>query len=211
MLSAVIGVGISKLFQLSPHFESLQWLGAALSCATVIAVMGLTKTVHPPAGATALMAVAEPSVVQLGWFLLPVVLLGISLMMTVALLVNNLARRFPLYWWTNEDLGLRKHPSESQSDGELTYHNRAKHTEMWMNDTSVSGHEGTTTSTMHTKIHDSGEDDEDRDIERGMHNFQHVNSSSTSVILRQGGLSLPDHFSVSPEERRMLECICRRL
>lgn len=210
MLSAIIGVSISKLFQLSPHFDSIRWLGAAVSCATVTAVMGLTKTVHPPAGSTALMAVAEPGIVQLGWYLLPVVLLGITLMMSVALLVNNIARRFPLYWWTGEDLSLRRRGSGSQSDGELPYHNGAKGSDMWMNDTSVAGSQGAASSTIQAKSHDSaeGEDDEFRDPEQAAGGFRR---DSASVVLRQGQLSLPDHFSVSPEEKRMLDGICRRL
>lgn len=214
LISAVIGVGISKLFQLSPNFESIQWLGAALACATATAVMGLTKTVHPPAGATALMAVAEPNILHLGWFLLPVLIVGISLMMTVALVVNNIARRFPVYWWTGEDLSKQTGDNTPQCDGELPYHNKNKQTDMWLKDASVSGNEETTvtSSTTHTRWQDSGED-EDRDVEGGMSVFQHVDTctGTSTVVLRQGQLSLPNHLSVSEEERRVLECICRRL
>jgi len=39
-------------------------------------------------------------IVQLGWFMLPLVLLGTVLMLAVACLVNNLQRRWPVYWWT---------------------------------------------------------------------------------------------------------------
>ncbi|KXH62604.1 HPP family protein [Colletotrichum nymphaeae SA-01] len=66
LLSAVVGVAICKLFQLSPHFDSIRWLGGALSCALATTVMALTKTVHPPAGATALLAVVDDGVVHLG-------------------------------------------------------------------------------------------------------------------------------------------------
>lgn len=67
--------------------------------------MALTGTIHPPAGATALMAVADEDVSKLGWFLIPVVMLGCGVMMTMALLVNNIQRRFPFYWWTPEATG----------------------------------------------------------------------------------------------------------
>jgi CBS-domain-containing membrane protein len=66
--------------------------------------MGLTKTVHPPAGATALICAIDPVLVQLGWFMLPLVLLGTVLMLAVACVVNNFQRRWPIYWWTSESL-----------------------------------------------------------------------------------------------------------
>ncbi|KAL2158157.1 hypothetical protein VTH06DRAFT_4725 [Thermothelomyces fergusii] len=105
MISALTGVVVCKLFALSPHFEAVRWLGGSLSCACATALMALTGTVHPPAGATALMAVVEPSVAGLGWFLLVPVMLGCALMLAVALLVNNIQRRFPFYWWTPGETG----------------------------------------------------------------------------------------------------------
>ncbi|KAI3553707.1 HPP family protein [Colletotrichum abscissum] len=110
LLSAIVGVAICKLFQLSPHFDSIRWLGGALSCALATTVMALTKTVHPPAGATALLAVVDDGVVHLGWFLVPIVLLGCALMLVVALLINNIQRRFPQYWWSPEDVRLHRVP-----------------------------------------------------------------------------------------------------
>lgn len=104
VFSAIIGVATCKLFLLSDDFASLQWLGGAIACAAATAVMALTKTVHPPAGATALLAVTDARIVALGWFLIPVMVLGCSLMITVALLVNNIGRKFPLYWWTPAEL-----------------------------------------------------------------------------------------------------------
>lgn len=105
-LSAVIGVGITKLFHLLPEtrFEELRWLAGALSVACASTVMGVTKTVHPPAGATALLAATTIEVTELGWWLLPLVLLASVLMLVSAMLVNNLYKRFPLYWWTPVDL-----------------------------------------------------------------------------------------------------------
>jgi len=104
-LSAVIGVSVCKLFALNPQFQSLRWVAASVSCASATAFMALTGTVHPPAGATALIAVVDDDVVQLGWYLIPVMLLGCTLMQCTALLVNNVQRRFPAYWWTPEDVG----------------------------------------------------------------------------------------------------------
>ncbi|KAK2052467.1 HPP family protein [Colletotrichum caudatum] len=104
VLSAVIGVAVNKLLQLSPHFESIRWLGGALSCALATTVMALTKTVHPPAGATALLAVVDDGVVHLGWLLVPIVTLGSVIMLVIALVINNVQRCFPQYWWSPGDL-----------------------------------------------------------------------------------------------------------
>ncbi|KAK1977676.1 HPP family protein [Colletotrichum cereale] len=110
VLAAVIGVATCKLLQLSPHFESIRWLGGALSCALATTVMALTKTVHPPAGATALLAVVDDGVVRLGWILVPVVSLGCVIMLVIALIINNIQRRFPQYWWTPEDVRVHHVP-----------------------------------------------------------------------------------------------------
>lgn len=105
---SVIGVGISKGFaRISPssRYSELRWFAGTLSCACSTVFMGLTGTVHPPAGATALLAVTDDRVAQLGWVLVPVVLLSSSLVLVVALLVNNVQRVFPKYWWTAEEVG----------------------------------------------------------------------------------------------------------
>lgn len=80
--------------------------------------MALTGTVHPPAGATALLAVVDEGVARLGWFLLPVVLFGCVLMQAVALLLNNIQRRFPVYWWTPGQVGRPKRQSSERSNSD---------------------------------------------------------------------------------------------
>jgi CBS-domain-containing membrane protein len=97
VISALIGVTAFKL--LAPHL----WLAAPLAVAFSIAVMHATKTLHPPGGATALIAVISgPQVTNLGYLyaLMPVGA-GALIMLAVALLVNNLAphRRYPEFWW----------------------------------------------------------------------------------------------------------------
>jgi CBS-domain-containing membrane protein len=97
IISALIGVTAVKL--LFPHL----WLAAALAVSVSIAVMHLTKTLHPPGGATALIAViGGPKIHHLGYLyaLLPVAA-GALIMLAVALVVNNLAptRRYPEYWF----------------------------------------------------------------------------------------------------------------
>lgn len=97
VLSALVGVTV---YQLLP--EPL-WLASALAVATATVVMYLSKTTHPPGGATALIAViGSEQVHQLGyWYVIDPVLEGILLLVLVALLVNNLSplRKYPNYWW----------------------------------------------------------------------------------------------------------------
>jgi|UniRef100_A0A7V6A177 CBS-domain-containing membrane protein len=96
IISAIIGVTAWKLLFFQP------WLAAALAVSVAIAVMHLTKTLHPPGGATALIAViGGPKIHHLGYlYVLMPVAAGAFIMLVVALAVNNLApsRRYPEYW-----------------------------------------------------------------------------------------------------------------
>jgi CBS-domain-containing membrane protein len=78
------------------------WLAAAFAVSTSIAVMHLTKTLHPPGGATALIAViGGESVHALGYlYVLIPTALGATVMLLVALLVNNIpkSRKYPEFW-----------------------------------------------------------------------------------------------------------------
>ncbi|KAL9067978.1 MAG: hypothetical protein Q9161_006501 [Pseudevernia consocians] len=105
ILSAAVGVGITKLFKLNADFENLRWLAGALACGLASAVMTVTKTVYPPAGATALLAAVDPQVEHLGWYLLPLVLLSTALTLTTSLVINNIQRQYPTYWWTPASVG----------------------------------------------------------------------------------------------------------
>ena len=62
--------------------------------------MQVTKTTHPPAGATALLVAVDPTIYALSWYYLPVVLLSSTLVLVSALLVNNIQRRYPTFWIT---------------------------------------------------------------------------------------------------------------
>jgi CBS-domain-containing membrane protein len=97
IISALIGVTMVKLC--GPFI----WLAAALAVSLSIAGMHATKTLHPPGGATALIAViGGPKVQQLGYlYVVMPVATGVLIMLVVALLVNNLApeRRYPEFWW----------------------------------------------------------------------------------------------------------------
>ncbi|MCB2181587.1 MAG: HPP family protein [Desulfobulbaceae bacterium] len=97
ILSAVIGVFCYQAF------HNQMWLAAALAVATAIALMHITKTLHPPGGATALIAViGSDKVHALGYlYVLVPVALGAGIMLIIALLVNNMSpkRQYPEFWF----------------------------------------------------------------------------------------------------------------
>ena len=97
IISAIIGVTTYKL--LNNHM----WVASSVAVATAIAVMHATKTLHPPGGATALIAViGSQKIHHLGYLyvILPAGL-GAVTMLTVALLINNIpkSRRYPEFWF----------------------------------------------------------------------------------------------------------------
>jgi len=96
VLSGLVGVASYQLF------GNIMWLAAAMAVSLAIVVMLATKTLHPPGGATALIAViGGPKVHSLG-FLYPFLPAGAGavILLIVALIVNNLSknRRYPEYW-----------------------------------------------------------------------------------------------------------------
>lgn len=97
LISAVVGVFCFKMF------GSIPWLAGSLAVSFAISAMLATKTLHPPGGATALIAViGSPTIHNLGYFyaIVPVGL-GALILLIVALFVNNLAptRRYPDFWF----------------------------------------------------------------------------------------------------------------
>jgi len=97
IISAIIGVICYKLF------GSHMWLASSLAVATAIAAMHATKTLHPPGGATALIAVIGSNKIHGLGFLYAVVPVGVGVivMLVVALVVNNIPknRNYPEYWF----------------------------------------------------------------------------------------------------------------
>jgi len=117
--SALIGVGISKLFQYHNDYESVKWIAGAVACGTSSAVMLITGTVHPPGGASAVLAATEPVITAMGWYFVALVMWGTSLMLAVGLVVNNVQRQFPVYWWTPLELRRAKvEDEETVPDGQ---------------------------------------------------------------------------------------------
>jgi CBS-domain-containing membrane protein len=78
------------------------WLAAAVAVATAIAAMHATRTVHPPGGATALIAViGGEKIHNLGYlYVLIPVAAGAVILLLVALIVNNIpkTRKYPEFW-----------------------------------------------------------------------------------------------------------------
>lgn len=84
--------GLAFLSVLGPN-----WWSMAAAVGTAIALMMLTRTVHPPAGSNPVIIFLT----QPGWsFLLFPTVLGACLLVAVALLYNNATRaaRYPKYW-----------------------------------------------------------------------------------------------------------------
>jgi CBS-domain-containing membrane protein len=96
VVSGFVGVASYQLF------EPCMWAAAAIAVATALALMHLTKTLHPPGGATALIAVIGGEKVHSLGFLYPIIPTGLGavIMLAVALLVNNIpkTRNYPEFW-----------------------------------------------------------------------------------------------------------------
>ncbi|OAA52786.1 HPP family protein [Beauveria brongniartii RCEF 3172] len=191
-LASVIGVAVAKLFLLSDNFESIQYIGGALACAATTSLMALTKTVHPPAGATALLAVVDNRILGLGWFLIPVMMLGCSLMVSVALVINNIERRYPVYWWTPESLKAAKKPILHRSEEE-----------------DPESFAGSATTTNEEKP--ASEASSDAATAAGAAAFAHRKHELNEVIIRPGEVLVPQDMFLTQEEAQLLETLSRRL
>jgi CBS domain-containing membrane protein len=93
IISALIGVTMHKLI------PGEVWLSSALSVSLSIVLMQITKTLHPPGGATALIANIGSSKVQsLSYvYVLNPVLSGVLILFFIALIFNNITshRQYP--------------------------------------------------------------------------------------------------------------------
>lgn len=93
VISAIIGVTVYKLL------PDILWLTAPLAVALSIVLMQITKSLHPPGGATALIAViGSEKIKTLGYFyVISPVLSGSLILLIVALIFNNVTkhRKYP--------------------------------------------------------------------------------------------------------------------
>jgi CBS-domain-containing membrane protein len=97
IISAIVGVICWKLLHQYP------WLAEAMAVATAIALMHATRTLHPPGGATALIAViGSAKIHEMGFlYVLIPATVGPLILLAVAVLVNNIpeSRRYPEIWF----------------------------------------------------------------------------------------------------------------
>lgn len=156
--------------------------------------MGLTNTVHPPAGATALLAVTDPSVVGMGWTLVPFVMLSVAGMLSVACVVNNVQRRFPLYWWTAGEVGgawrrlVGRHGDGQREEREVGAVEEGRIS--W-------GKEG------------GQAEEDDKEVEEREGSI--ASRESRTVTVSKRGIVVPGNVYLRPEERILLDGLVRRL
>ncbi len=96
IISGLVGVACWKFFGYNA------WLAGAFAVSFAISAMLITNTLHPPGGATALIAVIGGAQVHRLGFLYAFIPAGLGafVLLLVALVVNNMAsgRRYPEYW-----------------------------------------------------------------------------------------------------------------
>jgi len=96
VLSGLTGVACYHMF------GNTVWLAAAMAVSLAIVVMLATKTLHPPGGATALIAVIGGAKIHNLGFLYAFIPAGTGavILLVIALIVNNLSksRKYPEYW-----------------------------------------------------------------------------------------------------------------
>lgn len=88
IISAFIGVTVHKLA------PDIIWIAAPLAVSFAIILMQITKTLHPPGGATALIAViGSDKIKSLGYmYVLSPVLVGVLILLITALVFNNMTQ-----------------------------------------------------------------------------------------------------------------------
>lgn len=95
VVSALVGVTVAQLL------PDIIWITAPLAVSQAIVMMQITKTLHPPGGATALIAViGSEKIKSLGfWYVLSPVLTGCLILLLVALIFNNITsnRQYPTH------------------------------------------------------------------------------------------------------------------
>jgi CBS domain-containing membrane protein len=92
LLCAIVGVTVGYLI-------SETWVAAGLAVSVSIVLMQITKTLHPPGGATALIAIiGSAKVKNLGYmYVLSPIFTGVVILLIVALIFNNVTshRSYP--------------------------------------------------------------------------------------------------------------------
>jgi hypothetical protein len=196
-ISALIGVCITKLFEMNPDFENLRWVAGALSCGLASVAMGVTKTIHPPAGATALMSATQPTITIMGWWFIPLVLISSCLMLGATLVINNLHRHYPAYWWTPAPVGRRL----TKEKPDILERKRSTSTDPEL---AIAGFAGQANPSR--PVDDADESCED--VEKA---DASALEQAQSILITPRGLGVPEELRLSEEEEAMLRLLQQRL
>jgi len=93
LISAFIGVTVHKLI------PDIIWIAAPLAVSLSTILMQITKTLHPPGGATALIAIiGSDKIKDLGYlYMISPVFIGVMILLLTALVFNNMTsnRSYP--------------------------------------------------------------------------------------------------------------------
>ncbi len=97
VISALCGVIAYRFFGFEP------WIACSLGVSGALALMHITRTFHPPGGATALIAIIGGEEVHRLGFLYCIVPVGAGsiILLLVALIINNIPknRKYPQFWF----------------------------------------------------------------------------------------------------------------
>ncbi|KAI8058655.1 HPP family-domain-containing protein [Gilbertella persicaria] len=199
IIGAVAGVIISQLFLGIQHtwasegqHIAVQWVGGSTAMALSLILMQITKTVHPPGGATALIAVTTLNVFEIKWFYIGVVALSAVLQVVIACLINNIERKYPLYWWTPVQLPLKIDPTTLSTV--MSTHGTHKDEDVVI-DNLTGAEEG--------RLHYAEDNDNDNDIIRGIAVTATRSSSATALdhhAVSKAIATLQDHASIERKD-----------
>ncbi|KAF0689763.1 Aste57867_18831 [Aphanomyces stellatus] len=99
-LCSIVGVTVARIFLDVAPGDDYKWLSCALAVSISLVLMQVTDTVHPPGGATALIAVISgPDIEDIGYmYVVAPVFAGSCILVAVSVLINNIERQYPRYW-----------------------------------------------------------------------------------------------------------------
>ncbi|MDR4507500.1 MAG: HPP family protein [Candidatus Brocadiaceae bacterium] len=97
LLGHFIGASIGVVIY---DFFGLTWWSLALGVSLAVVLMFVTYSVHPPAGATAYVAIQSGGLGVGYMFILNPTMLGVFIMLLIAVIFNKLGKRdYPSNWW----------------------------------------------------------------------------------------------------------------
>ncbi|KAF2111946.1 HPP family-domain-containing protein [Lophiotrema nucula] len=102
LFSAIVGMIVYEILIATrgwAYTSGTFWILPGLAVGVSLVVMHLTNTMHPPAGVTAVLPLMSYQMRYTGWVYLAFILLSSAVVLVVALLVNNIQRQYPLYWF----------------------------------------------------------------------------------------------------------------